>query len=214
MKPTSFLLAATGACLLLSGGCANRTDQNAKLRADNERLSSELDKVYADTEMIEKQRDEAREELVRLREQLKGAETQIRRFGSGLVDSNPGVFSHTAEGGIAVKGVAFKTGSADLTDEARRALSQLAGELNGGEYAGTVIHIIGHTDNTPVARAETREKFGDNWGLSAMRAASVVRALQDAGVSPKRIHGGFRGEHQSTGGNKSDDRRVEVLLSL
>ena len=54
-----------------------------------------------------------------------------------------------------------------------------------------------------------KDKYGDNWGLSAARAATVVRALEKSGVTADRLHGAFRGEHAPRGSDKAANRRVE-----
>lgn len=219
MRATHFILAALGATLLMAGGCSRGNVEIDELRAENARLTQELDALYQEASLLEQQRDSAREENVRLREQLAGMEQQIRRFGnSGSYDQT--IIGTTEDGsGLVIKDVAFKSGSADLTDQALAAIRQLANEINGQDYAGTSVIVVGHTDNAPVARAETKKAFGDNWGLSAMRSAAVVRALQGAGVSSQRLRGSFRGEYAPRAGNntkdgKASNRRVEVFLSL
>ncbi|MDA3963087.1 MAG: OmpA family protein [Planctomycetota bacterium] len=218
MKPTLLITAALAGSLLFAGGCGRGDVEVDELRAENERLTQQLEDVYAEASLLEKQRNAAREENLRLREQLKGAEQQLRRFAS-TGGMNNDVIEISEEGSLVVKDVAFKTGSADLSDEGVKAINALAKELQGGDYAGTNVIVVGHTDNTPVVRKETQAKFGDNWGLSAMRSASVVRQLQKAGVSPQRLRGAFKGEHQPRADNKSKDgksqnRRVEIWLSL
>ena len=212
------LLAAVGASLLLAGGCQRNSVEVEELRAENARLSNELDKVYAEAALLKKQRDAAREENVRLREQLEGMEQQIRSFAGMELDKEIIEVDMTS-GALIVKDVAFKLGSAELNQQAIEALRQLARELKSGEYVGTNVIVVGHTDNTPVVRAETKEKFGDNWGLSALRAAAVIRALKEAGVGPDRLRGSFRGEHAERASNatkegKAANRRVEIFLSL
>jgi len=42
----------------------------------------------------------------------------------------------------------------------------------------------------------------------------VVRALEKAGISPDRLHGAFRGEHDPLSGakDKAANRRVELYV--
>jgi chemotaxis protein MotB len=107
---------------------------------------------------------------------------------------------------------AFAKGSADLSPEGKKSIEKIAARLNQGEYSGSTVIVEGHTDDSPVARASTKEKYTDNWGLSGARAASVIRALEAAGVSAKRLKGQFRGEHQPRGADKAANRRVEIYL--
>jgi len=220
MRATPIILAALGATLLVAGGCSRGNVEVDELRAENARLTKELDKLYAEAALLERQRDAAREENVRLREQLEGMEQQIRGFGQSGATISGEYFESDESGALILKDIAFKLGSAQLNDGALNALRQLAGQINSNpEYAGTNVIIVGHTDNTPVVRAETKKKFGDNWGLSAMRSAAVIRALQDANVNPDRLRGSFRGQHAPRASNNSKDgkaanRRVEIYLSL
>lgn len=132
-------------------------------------------------------------------------------------------FERTAGGGVALPDdLAFAKGSATLTEAGEKAIGRLATRLNEGANRGHAVLVVGHTDASPVSRPATKEKFVDNWGLSAARSAAVVRALEHNGVDAKRLQGGFRGEHQPRGeapakaGDKktaqADDRRVEIYL--
>ncbi|MCK6489999.1 MAG: OmpA family protein [Planctomycetes bacterium] len=138
-------------------------------------------------------------------------------------------FERTAGGGVALPDdVAFAKGASSLTEAGDKAVARLATRLNEGANAGKAVLVVGHTDSSPVSRPATKEKYVDNWGLSAARAASVVRALEHHGIDAKRLQGGFRGQHQprvavtaedkaEKGGkkahdDKADDRRVEIYL--
>ena len=133
-------------------------------------------------------------------------------------------FERTASGGVALPDdFAFAKGSADLNEEGKKAIGRLAQRLNEAANADKFVIVEGHTDHSPVSRPVTKEKFGDNWGLSAARSAAVTRALEQAGVNPARLHGAFRGEHAprvAVSKDKKDDsageaanRRVEIYLS-
>ncbi len=68
----------------------------------------------------------------------------------------------------------FPTGSAELTEGARRVIFSLAGILRD---IGNRIDIHGHTDPRPV-RGET---YSSNWELSIARASAVADELRRAG---------------------------------
>lgn len=210
MKPMHLITAVVAASLLLSAGCSNRNQsvELEELRAENQRLSDELNALYTEARLLEDQRNKARDELVRLREQTTGLERQLQNSLGGNE-----MLSFTDDG-IIVKDVAFNPGSADLTNAGLEAIRALARELNNGESADTKVIVVGHTDNTPVSRPETKAKFGDNWGLSAMRAASVIRTLQSSGVTSERLRGSFRGEYSPRSQSKAENRRVEIFLAL
>jgi chemotaxis protein MotB len=211
------LLALAGAGLLLASGCANRQDRVllAELRAENARLTQELDSAQEEMRELEKQRIALADENQELRD---GTDELIKKFQELTARGGPtsNVIEINPDGsGVSInQDFAFQSGSADLTKEGVDAMTELAGLLNDADYADTFVIVEGHTDTTPVKRPATVEKFGDNWGLSAMRAAAVIRALEKAGVSSKRLRGAFRGEHDPRSQSKAENRRVEISLSL
>lgn len=88
---------------------------------------------------------------------------------------------------ISFKGdVAFKTGSAELSDIAKNLLDKLAPEINAALQAELPfpIAIEGHTDNVPLRKGGP---FPSNWELSTARASATVRYLIDEGgvVAPE-----------------------------
>ncbi len=75
--------------------------------------------------------------------------------------------------------------------------------------------IEGNTDNVPITKTNIR----NNWDLSALRASSVVQALQnDYGVDPKRLTAGGRGEYNpiapnTTEAGKQRNRRTQIIIT-
>ena len=83
-----------------------------------------------------------------------------------------------AEGRIAVYGIHFDTGKAELKPESEPALAEIAKLLKG--QPGLKLHVVGHTDN--VAGLELNLK------LSRARAEAVVAALSGRhGISASRL---------------------------
>jgi len=74
--------------------------------------------------------------------------------------------------------------------------------------------IEGNTDNVPISKPNIR----NNWDLSALRASSVVQALQNQyGVDGKRLTAGGRGEYNplttnATAEGKSKNRRTQIII--
>jgi chemotaxis protein MotB len=95
--------------------------------------------------------------------------------------------------------------------------ASLINNLNADGYAWNVeIRIEGHTDNIPLTNSQT---YKDNWELSAARAQTVMRLLQESTKLPERQFAvaGF-GEFQpidvnNTGKGRENNRRVEVYIS-
>ncbi len=74
---------------------------------------------------------------------------------------------------ISDKDVLFKSGSAELTDEAKKILEKV-GKLIVERFAMHIIKVEGHTDKVPVTG-----RYPSNWELSSARASSIVRYLID-----------------------------------
>jgi len=107
----------------------------------------------------------------------------------------------------------YKSGSYAISDKAGATLSKIAKIIN--DYATYDVLIEGNTDNVPISQTNIR----NNWDLSALRASSVVQALQNTyNVAPKRLTAGGRGEYNPIADNSSDfgksqNRRTEIIIT-
>ena len=125
---------------------------------------------------------------------------------------------------ISFKGdVAFKTGSAELSDIAKNLLNKLAPEINAALQADIPfpIAIEGHTDNVPLRKGGP---FPSNWELSTARASATVRYLIDqGGVAAPKGQGklsaiGYAdtwpkpGYSNDTAEGRSANRRIEIIF--
>lgn len=83
------------------------------------------------------------------------------------------------------------------------------------DYKDYDVLVEGNTDNVPISRTNIR----NNWDLSALRASSVVQALQnDFGIDPSRLTAGGRGEYNpiatnSTSSGRAENRRTEIIIT-
>ena len=106
----------------------------------------------------------------------------------------------------------FKSGSYDVTDPAKVVLGKVAQVLNSKPDIEFLVE--GHTDNVPIKNS----CIADNWDLSAKRATSVIRILQNQyGINPKRMTAGGRSEYVPLAGNdsvegKSANRRTRIVI--
>jgi chemotaxis protein MotB len=109
----------------------------------------------------------------------------------------------------------FDSGSAELKPGGKELLKKFGRIVKG--LADKVIRVEGHTDNVPIAKP-LRPTYPTNWELSAARAITVVRFLQDsAGVPPKMLMAAAFGQYQpiapnNTPENKQKNRRIEIVL--
>ena len=107
----------------------------------------------------------------------------------------------------------YKSGSYEINSRAAETLSKIAKIIK--DYKDYDVLIEGNTDNVPITKPNIR----NNWDLSALRASSVVQALQnDYGVDPKRLTAGGRGEYNPIAGNdteagKQRNRRTQIIIT-
>lgn len=139
--------------------------------------------------------------------QLAVIESKPMETGLVKVDAQALGADITASGHVAVYGVYFDTGRADLKPESEPALAEIARLLK--QRASLKLHVVGHTDNV-----------GDmamNMDLSKRRAAAVAQALATRhGVAATRLRSDGVGPLAPVATNKTEDgrarnRRVELV---
>ena len=114
--------------------------------------------------------------------------------------------------------VTFAPGAAEMTPKAKEVVGRLAGILNAQGVSDYELMVAGHTDATPVQRANTiKAGHVDNWYLSAHRAIAVGKCLQHCKVSPSRMAMvGYADQHpvasNITDAGRAKNRRVELLI--
>jgi len=146
-----------------------REERDALLAQANAKLlelNTELAVVKTRLDETEEERGAIREQLAEFRQMTQ----QFRRMiDSGRLEV---VFRR---GRMIVQlpaQVLFPSGSADLTDDGRKSLGEVAKILRGLRNRRFV--VAGHTDNVPIAK---NEHFTSNWDLSSARAVNVTAAL-------------------------------------
>ena len=106
----------------------------------------------------------------------------------------------------------FQSGSTKLSARAKQVLEKVATVLN--DKPEMEVLVEGHTDNVPISR----DCIKDNWDLSAMRATTITRVLQnDYNVDPARITAGGRSEYVPLASNetpegRSTNRRIRIVI--
>ncbi len=108
----------------------------------------------------------------------------------------------------------FKSGSYEVNDRAMQTLGKIAKIIK--DYSDYDVLVEGNTDDV---RLMSRQDLKDNWDLSALRATSIVRILQnDFGVNPSRMTAGGRGEYNPIADNSTEigrqrNRRTEIIIT-
>jgi len=108
----------------------------------------------------------------------------------------------------------FKSGSATISNEAKRVLGKVA-EVIAAQPSLEVM-VEGYTDNKPISTAGIQ----DNWDLSVKRSTSVIRVLQDDfKIAPDRLVAAGRSEYKPLATNetvegRAKNRRTRIVLML
>ena len=107
----------------------------------------------------------------------------------------------------------YKSGSYEIGERAGETLSKIAKIIM--DYKDYDVLVEGNTDNVPISQKNIR----NNWDLSALRASSVVQALQKQyGVDPKRLSAAGRGEYNPVASNNTEkgkqrNRRTQIIIT-
>lgn len=107
----------------------------------------------------------------------------------------------------------FKTGSYDITDQAKIVLGKVATVLKN--QPDIEFMVEGHTDNVPY---RGNGLIKDNWDLSVLRATTVVRTLQKQyGLDPAKMAAAGRSEYKPVASNdtmegKAANRRTRIVI--
>ena len=181
-------------------------------------IEAELEKLAASMDAAEQQNGEgAGGSSAEMQEKIQNASRTTEeltvalreQIDQGLVaieQREDSVFITVGSGG------AFPSGTADLTDEARRILDRIA--LASMSPEGEIT-VTGHTDDVPISNAQ----FRDNWDLAAGRAASVVQAIEQTGlIDGDRLSAVSKGEmapvaDNTTAAGREQNRRIEIEIT-
>ncbi|WMI67318.1 OmpA family protein [Mangrovimonas sp. YM274] len=106
----------------------------------------------------------------------------------------------------------FRSGSFNISNDADHILKKLADVINS--EPSVEVMVEGHTDSQSISTV----KVSDNWELSVLRAASVVKKLQNEfDVAPEKLIAAGRSFYQpltdnDTAENRAINRRTRILI--
>lgn len=172
--------------------------QQAQLRAQNEALEAEKLRLLSASKQSQTQYDAL---VADLNQEVQKGQLQVRRYKDMLtVDVAEQLF--------------FDSGRATLKETGKEVLKKVADAMRS--YEDKAIRVVGHTDNVPITGG-LQKVFASNWELSAARATTVVRFLQDSGIEPERLIATGRAEYAPVAPNDSPEgrqknRRIEITL--
>ena len=202
-------------------------DQNAFLKANNQELINNMGNLTTLTtkgaENLEKSLESLQEKDLTIRK-LQDAITRRDSVNLSLVQSLKGVLGNLDDTDIQIsveKGVVFvsisdkllfSSGSYNVTAQAKEVLGKVAKVVNNKPDFEFMVE--GHTDNVPYRSGVLL----DNWDLSAKRATSIVRILQnDFKVDPARMTAAARSYYvplvgNDTAGDRAKNRRTRIVV--
>jgi outer membrane protein OmpA-like peptidoglycan-associated protein len=161
------------------------------LDASLARLSNESKRALAEKDnLLNKQKEEANKKL----EALQSKSISVSKDARGTI--------------LSLSDILFETAKADLKQELKENLAEIAGILKSLLIDASVV-IEGHTDNVGKATA--------NQTLSNQRALAVSRYLSDRGVAKGRLRAIGYGASKPVADNATDEgkaknRRVELVI--
>ncbi|MEO1715538.1 MAG: OmpA family protein [Planctomycetota bacterium] len=210
-------------------------DQNTNLARENEMLQDTIDLMRGSNTQTEgaigdlqQQNNDLRAQLARSNEMLASIDTEIRtlrlvdaefdqalrdlaaRYANVIVyDPDLGMLRFRSD-------LTFNSGSDQVRDNARDALSALADVIKNNANASYTLQIVGHTDSEPISSG-TAQRHPTNTHLSVHRAIAVKQSLTSLGVPAERVMVAGWGEFRPAvpngpGGNTPQNRRVEIFF--
>lgn len=185
----------------LQAEIAGMAESQRALAAENERLRNEnqdLSGRAADAAWIAEKKRQIADLLAKY-----GEGTPAAAGGVELVSTAEGYAFRVAGG------VLFAPGQNTLSEQGKRTLSELAGQLSA-----RTIRIEGHTDDTPIQRSQ----WGTNLRLSVERAMVVADYLTTSGgLRAEKVSVAGYGEYRpavagTDEASRQKNRRVEILM--
>ena len=225
MKKIIVWVGAGVVCAMLAGCISTGTYR--KLEADNKSLQEQYKKLEADYGGLQAGYSACREEVAQTEKEKADLLAREQKSKATYEQLMGQLQKEMSEGQIAIQQyedkltlnvaekIFFDSGSAELKPGGKEVLLKVGNILKG--LTDKVIRVEGHTDNVPISKS-LQAIYPTNWELSAARATTVVRFLQEfAGVPPQMLVAAGFGEYRpiapnDTPANKQKNRRIEIVL--
>lgn len=216
------LVLAVVAVAAASVGCnqAQLEERNAALQKQLEQELAKSADLQAQNETLKAQNEGLTSELDRARAVKAAPGTAVPPTGRAArtkPEFGEGIETAMIGGELTVtlpEAILFDSGKATLKADARRHLDKIIAVLNK-DYAGDKIRVEGHTDSQPIAKS--RKLWQDNWDLACNRSMEVVRYLTSKGIDAKRVYAAGFGPYKPVATNNSaagraKNRRVVIVV--
>jgi len=191
---------------------ADLTSQNSGLTTQNSSLTAQFDSYKKDCQAKEQELKEMSEAMNELHKDVQELVEKIEAAEADFESKGFEVYSKDGIVHVDMKdNLLYKSGSAKLSDDGKKALGNLAEVLSG--YPKLKVIVVGNTDTVKV------KGVADNWSLSTERANNVVRTLvKDYQMDPARLTTAGKGKFNpvadnSTKEGRAKNRRTEIVLN-
>ena len=192
---------------VLIGGINNEIKAIAMAGQNNKALIDKIEKINREEKEEKRKTEETKIKAKSAEDEFKVALKQ--EIGQGLTEvkrEKDRVIITVGSAG------AFRSGSAELTENAKKIMGKIA---KVSEKGTGQINVSGHTDNVPLIFGG---QYRDNWDLAAARASSVVQSISKSGDIPlDRLMAISYGESKPLASNndatgRSKNRRIEIEI--
>lgn len=203
---------------------ADLKKENGLLKGENENLNQNVKSLQDQIAALEEKNVALHSEAEALERQRKKEVEEMRGTYENLLENMKG---EIAKGEITItqlRGklkvnmldeILFDSGKTTVKPQGLEVLQRVGSILVN--VKDRAISIEGHTDNVPIG-AELSKMYPTNWELSAVRATTVARYLQEkTGIDPGLLSAIGYGEYQPVASNESEEgraknRRIEIVL--
>lgn len=205
-----------------------------ELEAEQQAASLLRDRVSSSDRAVAEAKDrnaDLQQQVLRVREQYRTLEGRLNNIAVTPIDpvtdealrslaaAHPDIMRYDASRGMIqlTSDLTFALGSVEVTSGAQQALARVAEILNSDAASKYDARIVGHTDNVPIGRPETRRLHPTNLHLAVHRAISVRDVLASSGVAGDRLQVAGWGPYRPVianpaSGGAAANRRVEIFL--
>jgi chemotaxis protein MotB len=225
MKTTGKVLGVLAGLFVIATltGCTNWEKKYKSLDVEYQNVKGLYENCQATLDSSASEKARMSQELANSRKQLEDMQKQIQEKKATPGDvtgfGNMDVAVDAAAGTITVSvsdEILFASGAATLKKSYIAELDKINSVIRE-RYSSRKIDVVGHTDTDPIVK--TKNKWKDNWDLSAQRALTVTRYLVDKGIAKERIRAVGCGDARPVASNatstgKSKNRRVEVVVYM
>lgn len=194
--------------------------ENQQLQAQNQSLKANLDLANQRLDNLSSSNNQLADKYKNLltsspnnplsNDQIQRFEDLRRKYPEFEFDPQTGVSKFSTD-------LLFHSGSDEITPRSQQILQEFAQIMNNADAQHLKVLVVGHTDDKPIGKPNTRSHHPTNWHLSTNRADAVVLALRKHGIAETRMGSAGYSMYQPLAPNTSEEarqknRRVEIFV--